>query len=69
MLFLEDLNKLKCAVPDCDHESHSGEIFLHPQCHPSDGTWTYFDPEDGTVNVICKTCRSHVASIGVASKE
>jgi hypothetical protein len=52
-----------CRDPRCDHRDHSGEIFIHPRCHPASPTWTSYDAQRGTLKLICAKCRGEIFQI------
>jgi hypothetical protein len=64
--FAEDLDRLACAVPGCDHRGHRGETFLHARCHRTAPTWTSY--RAGVLTLTCSQCGRHVSAIAVAHR-
>lgn len=62
--FAEDLDKLGCQVPGCDHKGDRGETFLHSQCHFKAPTWTSY--RAGVLTITCSVCGRRVSAIAVA---
>jgi hypothetical protein len=52
-----------CQKPGCKHAHEKGRLFLHPKCHPHDGTWTSVDPVTSTLRVECITCKKLVVEV------
>lgn len=68
-LYLEDLERMKCCTPDCDHDSHDGLMYFHSLCHPLEPTWVHFDGSTGELVIECAVCKEDVARVVVASIE
>src|SRR4051812_48286170 len=51
MMYREDFEGMDCNVPGCTHEDHSGEFYLHSQCHMKKGTRAMY--KDGTITITC----------------
>ncbi len=64
--FAEDLDRLGCIVPGCDHTTHDGEIYLHSRCHPDASTWTSY--RAGVLSVSCAVCRLQICAVAVATR-
>lgn len=62
---MKDISSPACEAPGCTHTDHE-ELFLHPQCHVSGGTWSSYNTRTGVLTIICKTCRKHVVAFQVA---
>lgn len=54
MLYKEDLDKVTCATPGCDHSSHDSGMFFHGKCHPQSPAWVEY--RDGLIHVTCAIC-------------
>jgi len=65
-LYREDMEAMKCPCggKDCEDET----IFLHGECHPGEGTWTYYDKEAHRLRIICAVCEEPVAQLAIAHK-
>lgn len=57
------LDSMRCQTPDCDHASTSGPMFLHPICHPDEGTWCSY--EASVLEIRCRSCKKLVAQVAV----
>jgi len=64
--FAEDLDKLGCQVPGCDHSGERGETFLHSVCHFEAPTWTSY--RAGVLTISCSVCGRSVSAIAVARR-
>jgi hypothetical protein len=64
--FAEDLDRLGCKVPGCDHRGDKGETFLHARCHMTAPTWTSY--RAGVLTITCSVCGGHVTAIAVARR-
>lgn len=63
-LVVEQLDRMMCDSPGCDHKSHDG-LWLHPACHPGAGTNILY--RFGALHIECKRCKRSVADIKVGS--
>lgn len=59
-----DLDRMGCDAPGCDHTSHQGPMVPRGRCHPSAGTWCYY--QDGVLTVRCRICELMILEIAVA---
>ncbi len=66
MLYREDLDKMTCGDPGCDHTAHDG-LYLHGACHIDSPTWAEY--REGQLIITCATCKKLIGIIAVASKE
>ncbi|HEX5135583.1 MAG TPA: hypothetical protein VFY93_01295 [Planctomycetota bacterium] len=64
--FADDLDKLGCQVPGCDHSGERGETYLHSRCHFNAPTWTSY--RAGVLTVSCSVCGGVVSAIAVARR-
>ena len=69
MLYLEDLLKMKCANPECDHTAHDSLIVLNQACHAGAGFAIQANAMEGIIHIRCNNCNSFVADIAVASRD
>ena len=70
-LNLHDLDHIAshgCQVPGCTHEGHSGEFFLHGQCHPKAHLQVSYRAGTGTVRVSCAECGQPVTDLNLAQR-
>ena len=65
MLFTEDLDKMQCGEPDCDHTSHDG-LYLHGKCHSHDGVDVLY--ERGVLTITCTVCDKQICDVSVARR-
>lgn len=42
------------------------ELYLHSRCHTSSPTWAVLNQAEGTLKVICATCKKPVAKFKLA---
>jgi hypothetical protein len=68
MLYLEQLEQLKCGNPDCDHTSHDKALILGQNCHPFAGTKVTVNAMEGFLTVQCNDCEAMVCEIAIASQ-
>jgi hypothetical protein len=64
--FAEDLDKLGCQVPGCDHSGERGETLIHSLCHFEAPTWTSY--RAGVLTITCSVCGRQVSAIAVARR-
>lgn len=57
-----DVNTCDCDEGHCEHSV----LYLHPNCHPSAGTWVRYTKGSGELEVTCKKCKRLVCKIAVA---
>lgn len=70
ILTRQDLDKVTCSAPGCDHAAHQGGAFvLHGRCHPRSTQIVRFLRETFSIEVICKRCNLLVAHIGIDPRE
>ena len=62
--YKEELDKLTCHNPGCDHTAHEGLLLL-PRCH-GEGSQVHY--EDGELEITCKVCKAPVVKVAVASR-
>ena len=62
MLTREQLDRMGCYEPLCDHK-HDNVLYFHPRCHGGSPTWSRY--EQGTIVISCATCDTEVARIAV----
>lgn len=67
MLYAEELEKLKCGNPDCDHKAHDSILILEQKCHPGAGTKVSVNAMEGFLTVCCSECGELICDIAVAS--
>jgi hypothetical protein len=60
-----DLDKLRCSVPDCEHEDDDG-IVIEPTCCLPDVHATWATYKHGELHLSCSRCGRHTISIGIA---
>lgn len=65
-LYREQLDRMTCQTPGCNHSSHDG-MFFHGRCHVQSPTWAEY--KDGNLTVTCAECKSVICVIAVASLE
>jgi hypothetical protein len=59
-----DLDKLRCTVPDCEHNGPPGSITIESTCHPEYAMWAAY--RHGELHLNCARCGRHVISIAIA---
>lgn len=65
ILYKEDLDKVQCSEPSCDHTGHDyGGLFLQQKCHPYANQTVLY--EDGKIKVFCSECDRDIAEVAVA---
>jgi hypothetical protein len=64
--FAEDLDKIGCKVPGCDHSGDRGETYLHSRCHMDAPTWSSY--RAGVLTITCSVCGRVVSAIAVARR-
>lgn len=67
MLYLEDLTKLKCQNPECDHTGHDKALILNQACHPEAGQKVTANAMEGVLTIQCNECGGIVCEIAIAS--
>lgn len=67
MFYLEDLEKLKCMEPDCDHTSHDKVLIINKECHPFASMQVEVNAMEGVLVVKCEECSSIVCEVAIAS--
>lgn len=71
--YAEDFNALPaCACGHCQKNGKTVEecqdpIYFEPNCHPGAGTNVHYDPKRTVIEVTCKECSQHMATVKVAS--
>lgn len=66
MLYLEDMQKLHCETPGCDHSAHGG-LFINPACHPGGGVEVEFVGEG--LRIRCYRCGKYICTIAVGGND
>jgi hypothetical protein len=61
----QELDRVSCDEPDCDHTAHDG-LYLHGNCHPSEPTWAVYNAVSGTLTIECAVCGNDIIRIAVA---
>lgn len=61
----QQLDRLGCDNPGCDHTAHDG-LILHSNCHPDTPTWTEYNANAGTLTIRCAECDHRIVRIAVA---
>jgi hypothetical protein len=61
-----DLDKLRCSVPDCEHDGPPGSITIEPTCCLPDVHAMWATYKHGELHLTCCRCGRHVISIAVA---
>ena len=64
--YREDFDRLECACPACRATQRSGEMYLHPRCHPASPTWVRCRGD--VLTVECAECRREVVTLVIASR-
>jgi hypothetical protein len=59
-----ELDAQGCGTPNCGHD-HS-VLWLHGACHPSLGTRVAYHKTTGVLEITCRRCHRHIATIEVA---
>ena len=67
MFYLEDLTKLKCQNPECDHTGHDKSLILNQACHPGAGQKVTANAMEGVLTIQCNECDGIVCEIAIAS--
>jgi hypothetical protein len=61
----QQLDRLGCDTPGCDHTAHDG-LILHSNCHPDTPTWAEYNANAGTLTIRCAECNHRIVRIAVA---
>jgi hypothetical protein len=64
-LTADDLDRMGCQDPACDHSEDDKVLYLHPKCHPGAGTYVYYDKGDRTLTLECTLCKRVIVRIGL----
>jgi hypothetical protein len=67
MLYVEDLDRMHCTNPLCEHRDHR-TLILHSRCHPQIPTWATYDREQEAVVITCAVCATRLTTIAVARR-